>query len=58
VPATSGFAGAAKPSAASSAECPEAIHLDITVPAREQAVYLLPMICAESETVQVVSAMA
>lgn len=40
LPATSGVAGG-KLSAASSAQCPEAIHLDITVPAREQAVYLL-----------------
>jgi hypothetical protein len=39
--AASGVAATSKPSAASATHCPEAIHLDIALPAREQAVYLL-----------------
>jgi Ferritin-like len=39
--ATSRVATKAKPSVAAAAHCPEALHLDITLPAREQAVYLL-----------------
>jgi hypothetical protein len=39
--ATSRVATKAKPSVAAAAQCPEALHLDITLPTREQAVYLL-----------------
>jgi ferritin-like protein len=39
--ATSRVATKAKPSVAAAAHCPEALHPDITLPAREQAVYLL-----------------
>jgi hypothetical protein len=39
--ATSHGTAAAQPSIAAAAQCPETIHLDIALPAREQAVYLL-----------------
>jgi hypothetical protein len=39
--ATSRGTAAAQPSIAAAAQCPETIHLDIALPAREQAVYLL-----------------
>jgi hypothetical protein len=39
--ATSRIATTATPSVATAVQCPETIHLDITLPEREQAVYLL-----------------
>ena len=39
--ATSRLAGAAMPAEATATECPETLTLDISLPARERAVYLL-----------------